>query len=78
MKGAETARLLVAEQESHAGWAAMFAGLIFMAASRFEDVQEIGLASFRMKLFERRVDQLGWKVSSGTSSGWPKKVRASP
>ena len=50
--------LLLAEQESHAGWAAMFAGLIFMVASRFEDVQEIGLASFRMKLFERRVDQL--------------------
>jgi hypothetical protein len=50
--------LLLAEQESHAGWAAMFAGLIFMVASRFEDVQEIGLASFRMKMFERRVDQL--------------------
>lgn len=50
--------LLLAEQESQAGWAAMFAGLIFMVASRFEDVQEIGLASFRMKMFERRVDQL--------------------
>ncbi len=50
--------LLLAEQESDAGWAAMFAGLIFMMASRFEDVQEIGLASFRMKMFERRVDQL--------------------
>ena len=50
--------LLLVEQESHAGWAAMFAGLIIMMASRFEDVQEIGLASFRMKMFERRVDQL--------------------
>lgn len=47
--------LLLFEKDSHAGWAAMFAGLIFMAASRFEDIQEIALASFRMKLFERRV-----------------------
>ncbi len=50
--------LLLAEPGSHAGWATMIAGLIFMVASRFEDVQEIGLASFRMKMFERRVDQL--------------------
>ena len=50
--------LLFAEPESHAGWATIVAGLIFMVASRFEDVQEIGLASFRLKMFERRVNQL--------------------
>jgi len=50
--------LLFFEKESHAGWATMFAGLIFMVASRFEDIQEIGLASFRAKMFERRVDQV--------------------
>ncbi len=50
--------LLFLEKDSHAGWAAMFAGLIFMAASRFEDIQEIALASFKMKLFERRVGEV--------------------
>lgn len=50
--------LLFLEQESHAGWATMFAGLIFMVATRFEEIQEIGVASFKAKMFERRVDQL--------------------
>lgn len=50
--------LLLAKQESHAGWATMVAGLIFIVASRIEDIQEIGLASFRAKMFERRVDKV--------------------
>lgn len=50
--------LLLLVKDSHAGWAVMLAGLIFMAASRFEDVQEIALASFKMKLFERRVGEV--------------------
>ena len=47
--------LLVFQPKSQAGWATMFAGLIFMVASRFEEIQEIGLASFSAKMFERRV-----------------------
>ena len=54
--------LLFFQTDSPAGWATMFAGLIFMAASRFEDIQEIALASFRMKLFERRVDEVEGSV----------------
>ncbi len=54
--------LLLFVKDSPAGWAAMFAGLIFMAASRFEDIQEIALASFSMKLFERRVDEVEGSV----------------
>ena len=47
--------LLIYQPDSQAGWATMLAGLIFMVASRFEDIQEIGLASFSAKMFERRV-----------------------
>lgn len=54
--------LLFFVKDSTAGWAAIIAGLIFMAASRFEDIQEIALASFKMRLFERRVDEVEGSV----------------
>lgn len=50
--------LLFFYKDSHAGWASMFTGLIVIAVSRLDDIQEIALASFTMKLFERRVDKV--------------------
>ena len=38
------------QPDPHVGWASMIAGLIFMVSSRFDDVVEIGFASFRTKL----------------------------
>ena len=54
--------ILLYAKSYQAGWATMLAGLIFMAASRFEDIQEIRLASFKMKLFERRVGEVETSV----------------
>ena len=41
------------QPDPHVGWASMIAGLIFMVSSRFDDVVEIGFASFRTKLEQR-------------------------
>jgi hypothetical protein len=43
--------------DSHIGWSLMIAGLIFMVASRFDEVVEIGFGSFRTTL-ERRVKKV--------------------
>ncbi len=45
------------QPDPHVGWASMIAGLIFMVSSRFDDVVEIGFASFRTRL-ERRVKKV--------------------
>ena len=46
--------LLYFVANSHVGWAAIIAGLIFMISSRLDEVVEIGFGSFKTKL-ERRV-----------------------
>ncbi|MDA0306887.1 MAG: hypothetical protein O3B76_11505 [Proteobacteria bacterium] len=45
------------QTDPHVGWALMITGLIFMVASRFDDVIEIGFGSFQTKL-ERRITKV--------------------
>lgn len=51
------------EFNEHAGWSLMILGLIFMAASRFEDVVEFGFGSFKARL-ERRVSEVEQAMSA--------------